>query len=92
MTDQPDIEAIAERHSGSHTVRCVYWANSDPNETRYDTAIVIERLRAVEAESAAKERRRLLAEWDRLMAASDWPFDAATFTVEFYKLLADPTP
>ena len=50
MTDQPDIEAIAERHNGSHSVRCVYWANSDPNETRCDTAIVIERLRAVEAE------------------------------------------
>ena len=50
MTDQPDIEAIVERHNGSHSVRCVYWANSDPNETRCDTAIVIERLRAVEAE------------------------------------------
>ena len=41
---------------------------------------------------ARQERERLRKEWDRLMAASDWPFDAATFTVEFYKLLADPTP
>ena len=49
-------------------------------------------VRSIEVEAAAMARERLRKEWDRLMAASDWPFDAATFTVEFYKLLADPTP
>ena len=90
MTDQPDIEAIEARHYENPDGKCNSVICRQP--WRCDTAIVIERLRAVEAESAAKERRRLLAEWDRLMAASDWPFDAATFTVEFYKSLADPTP